>query len=512
MPYIVEDQDEKDKSQLQLQQTQGNIPQANTEGGIISGETDLQKGGNSKIPSKSGSFTNLEQYLSANQDQTADLTNKIADPIQQKADQSRTGAQQASTQFKGLVDQGTNQYDSNLVSSLDPGKTLNLAERSRIPQTSLNASPSNDVQYGVAQKKATDLNDDEKQKINQMRTATYQGPNSIEDTELLQPSRNLGLEANRLGQMGGTEAGRFSLLDQTVGNPNYKQGEKRLDQSLLQKSDIAKQRFEDLQKQTMDLPTYLSQVAQQSNALVDPARKLSDETRLKTQQGLQKASDDYLTGVDARVEDLLKQKTDQYNNAKGQLQSRNVDADLAKEIGLMSPNIAGGRIKSTASLADRNNSNLYSQDLFRLNPLNYLSSFDASQINRNTGASKEQQAQIQALSELANISNALPDKSQAQTADAIPGAKFDQSHFKSDVSTEQHAFDDYFNNRMKELGMIDSRGHQLVSTDDYNRARNQVVTEQNKLFGQNVNAAKTKDGLTNYYTDNSLRYLYPGLQ
>lgn len=152
---------------------------------------------------KGTGFTNIQSIIKANQGNR--LGQAVAGGVQNQASQVRQNVQQAGQKFGqevqakklGAADQEAATGIINRASKLAAGENLSDQEQARA-QTYMSGD--------------------------------YQGPRDIENSAQL---AGRAAEAEQLGRLGGTEAGRQGLLQRFVGAPQYSFGQQKLDNLLL---------------------------------------------------------------------------------------------------------------------------------------------------------------------------------------------------------------------------------------------------------------------------------------
>jgi len=151
---------------------------------------------------KSGSgFTNLNKYLQANQ------ANRLGQTVS-------AGVQRAGGDARNSLTQANQEFQAKAAD-----------EQARLAQQ---GSKVNTVLGGDIAK----ATDEDVKAFENIRNAESRGPMGVQDANAL---RSKAGEAEMLGRAGGTEAGRFGLLQRYVGGgkPQYNAGNQRLDQMLL---------------------------------------------------------------------------------------------------------------------------------------------------------------------------------------------------------------------------------------------------------------------------------------
>lgn len=211
MAGILEENKPKEGDQQQQppqnQPLQVGMGQSGTIGTGMSGGSQAAARGTSPGGSK---FFNIQNYLNANKPGSQQLESGLESKVTGEADKVRAGIQQAQQQFgqQAGAEQQRLQQGQQLTGNL------------------FGAQPTQDI---------TKLTPDQQQQMINLRTGTgaYQ---QLGD----QSQQQLGQLQNQQQQLGqsaaqaNTEAGRFQMLGNTFGRPGYAQGQRRLDQLLLQ--------------------------------------------------------------------------------------------------------------------------------------------------------------------------------------------------------------------------------------------------------------------------------------
>lgn len=325
-------------------------------------------------------FVNLQKYLQVNDDQTAGLAERVANPIETQAQSARDKAGQAQGSFQQQVQQNT----ASMPTFLD--------------------------QVG---QNAAGLSDEQKNEIKQKRSASYSGPSSIEETGLLEGSYADQQKAKERADLSKTNQGRFSLLQDLVGSPSYKKGETRLDQALLSGSQAAQTRLGQAQSKVGEAEGDIQSKITASNALVDPARQTTDATRSAVNQTLD-------SSVASRLGQLQNAAT-----AKSQ-------SEAQKSSKILEDLKAGG-----IGYHDARDMNISSADIFGntygVDPSQFYSQGD-SQFDINDVADPEQRAQLAALQD-------LQGREQGYLSDASPNAArgFNLAGYKGAIAAQKAA-------------------------------------------------------------------------
>jgi hypothetical protein len=152
---------------------------------------------------KGTGFTNIQSVIKANQGNK--LGQAVAGGVQQQGQQVRAGVQQAGQKFG-------QQVQANRLGEQDQAQAQGLVTKAA------------GLQAGQ------DLSEQELTAAQKYAQGAYQGPQDIENSAQL---AGQAAEAEQLGRLGGSAAGRQGLLQRFVGAPQYSFGQQKLDNLLL---------------------------------------------------------------------------------------------------------------------------------------------------------------------------------------------------------------------------------------------------------------------------------------
>jgi hypothetical protein len=336
-------------------------------------------------PVSSGRFTNLQRYMTANQGAGQNIANNINNKVNQNATDTQNAVSGAAQGFKSQLD----------------------AEKQRLAQAS-----------GFAQQVNTDPNqiannDQQFQDFTKLRT----GENNL-GTIQQTGQQNLDAANSKLNTfqqqaaMVGNEKGRFELLRESLGRPNYTTGQQRLDQLLLQGGGggildnlqrSAAQKAQDLQNQ------YTGATNDFTSGLTDAQKQVLDAQ--KTVSGALGRIDDPTTlanegsGAIGGLNQTLQQQlatqqdkaTSDYNTYMGRLTNKQLNMDDANHLALMlNPDADLDKDgKHTGQVQDFNKVNT-----FGLDPAQMTEFFKKGQYNVSNTATVDQLNRAKALAKL----------------------------------------------------------------------------------------------------------------
>lgn len=246
MAYDFFGQDEED-----LKQNDPMNVSLGQESPVVTGGGQKVEGSGSPKGTRSGQFTNLNQYLDANK--SLGFGQKVADRVGTKV-QAATGAiDDTDRSFRTESDAGSVDRDDNLIGRIGTDAT---------------GLVSNAGDFAKVQK---------------MRDAQYQGPQNFASYGKYGSTLDAVQKAQQATDATQTEGGRKSLLDQEFGSGagryDYNAGQKKLDNLLIQNDPASREAFQNQQQQAQaaqqrfqDLNQALDSYAQQNKAKTQATR------------------------------------------------------------------------------------------------------------------------------------------------------------------------------------------------------------------------------------------------
>lgn len=218
-----------------------------------------------KTPS-SGTFTNLNSYLNANQQGANILGDRLAGNINDATNAASTDISKQGNDFRSQVDANTTAYNSNLVNS--------------------------------AAQNAKDYTDNAD--LSKQLSGTYSGPNAFSGTAAQTATLNDVDKATQQAQLGTTEGGRTELLKQTAAAP-LTHGGTALDQFLVQGTQPAISNVLNASSSAAPLAGQANDVATQGDAAAKAAAATNAATRTQALGTLSQAQKDLLSGLQTRT-------------------------------------------------------------------------------------------------------------------------------------------------------------------------------------------------------------------
>lgn len=245
MPFLFDDDEEE------LKQNQNISGQSS----IINPQGQKQQG-----PKQSGSWTNLQSYLDANQEQVAKMGETITGNVNNQAQE----AKDAINSYKfGEPQKIEKTSEANIKDTLD--KTNDKASY-------------------------------------QALKAGYQGPNYYDEIEGYDNASKKFAEANQNLNKLSSEEGRQSVLADTYKRPSYSQGQKTLDNLLIQNDPSSRAMFQATQDQNKDFGSLFDDTTSQLQNSINQSKQNALQNQQLAYQTEQKYIDDFLAPLQERVE------------------------------------------------------------------------------------------------------------------------------------------------------------------------------------------------------------------
>jgi hypothetical protein len=315
MAYLQQSEEDKDKAQglnetlvpqpgaAPAQTPESTAPAAPSQA-QTSAATPVQGAQQPNAKAGSGTFTNLKNYLSANQG------NRVASAATQKVSNLATGAQkgiaQASTGFGQKVDQGTLANRQQAVQDVE--KTTAAArgvEAIAAQPQAVEGAPAPTAPVESAQPQY--LDDTQQKRFADIINAKYSGPESLRQSGLLQPAAEKVTTAARQIKNADTAGGREELLRSMYGkNRDYTQGQSKLDSLLLNTSQQGVSQLQEAAKAGGNLQQNLQQAEAGSQNLAQNRAQEIAGIREQARGTFQSGRTAEETATEARMDALIK--------------------------------------------------------------------------------------------------------------------------------------------------------------------------------------------------------------
>lgn len=319
-------------------------------------------------PTTPGGRPNIRQYLDANQGAGQKLAQGIQDKTKVKA---------------GEIEQGVNEGRSQLQSATNPLESKLGEEGDKVIKTAFK-DPSQILQQ-----------QDQLSEFQRLRDKGYESDINAAGTAAQQATQNLSAQANKLqgtADLAGSEGGRFELLRNTYGQPQYTRGQQKLDQLFLQaEPGSAKQLQQGLQGISQQQQQNVSGLSSEAQAKIQALQGLSGQ-RAQDWQNL------YTGGSDANKLDTdLSSMGVSDINAASQRNLANAQSDVDYAAGLrqrLGSNQLTQEDAQKLGLGD-----LAGKSLYDVNLGSYINQNDKQATLANT-ADQDQVARYRALQQL----------------------------------------------------------------------------------------------------------------
>lgn len=283
MPYL---NDIDAEEQRKKQEAQGGPQAIAGQSSVINGNSSQQPGGQKE----SGSYTNLNQYLEANKEQAAGMGAKIATDVSTQGAQTRDSINQTSQDFSSLADKGTI-------------KNINTA----------NQESSDIVRKAQTSAQNDQINDNQLARFGEISTAQYKGPQDIYGSQYAATAQQNVAKANENKNAVNTEEGRFNLLTNAYAKPQYSQGQKKLDNMLVQRNDVAKANIQNAAQGLGDIQGLWDTAGQTAANLAKQRTDLSNQVRNQAQQGLEAGRTQRTNEVNTALDTTKANWSNEYN-------------------------------------------------------------------------------------------------------------------------------------------------------------------------------------------------------
>jgi len=333
-------------------------PQGGGESAIVQGAQEPAQPGQG---TKSGSFTNLQSYLDANE--SSKFGKQLAGQVEGDSDYASNVQNKADQEFKSRADSSAVGLNQNIISRL-------------------NSDP-----VSLAKDNAA------KSEFYKMRDARYQGPKNFSDAQDLYSETNQATaKAGQSAKLANDESGRKTLLDDYYGTGagkyDYTSGQKKLDNYLVQVDPNSREYFAGAKQKADAVGSNFNRLSETLNQYGTTKANETAEARRSARGAIGLGEDNTIQGnspintilaqAKQRASELNAQKSGAYSKALEDLRNRNESA--AAKFGI-APDRA-----------------LYGADLSA-----YLR--QANNIDYNQAATPQEQAKIAALAELAGVDN-----------------------------------------------------------------------------------------------------------
>ena len=331
----------------------GNTTVPPTLGASSGGSSGPSSSGAAPVTAKTPSapqFTNLQDYLNANSG--SNFGGQVAGQVQNEVNSANQDQTTADSQFQNQVDQGTTQYNPNLINEATSDAASFVQDPNKVSQ------------------------------FDSQLNAQYQGPQSFSsDTSLYNPASQATNQAYNDSQLFNSSGGQQALLSRLYGTPGYTQGQQNLD-SLLMGAPSGQQAIQATQQNANQSANNFQNLQNQLNQYAQQGQQTTQNTANQTNA--------VVTGAQNSAENAVNQQLQNDQNYITQTQPQ-IQSDLAS--GNFS-NLTPAQVTALGLTPGQN------QQLWGANLGTYYTPFAASNLTAYTVATPQHVALINALGQL----------------------------------------------------------------------------------------------------------------
>lgn len=370
------------------------------------------KPGQNPSASQGSGFVNLDKYMNANQG--GGFGDQFTGKIQGDVDTAKQAQDKGAADFTDASNKGATKWGD--VSDAATGLVQNAGDKTTA---------------------------DDAAKIKGWSGATYQGPTGFQDTAAGTQAQGATQKAAQEGQALQKEGGRFALLDQFYGRPQYTQGQKSLDNLLIQNAPGVAAKSNSISNQSQQLQGGLNQKTQDLNNLASANSAATQETAQKTKDLVSGSLKDFSTGLEGRYADYNKANADYNTGLEGDIGSGNITPEELSKLGLNS-----------------------GDSMYNLNLRDYVNTTPA-QANLSQFANDQDYAKYLALNQLAGedpTELTAANRSQAGTAANLGRDTIDSARLATDRGAVKGQYDSEIAGPQQQLATIKAQ------IDQYNKA------------------------------------------
>jgi len=389
MPYVSNMTEEEKKKQQQ----QAGLDVSNNNSSSFSSNQAP------KPVANSGSWTNMQTYLNANKENTGAMADKVVSNVNQQGQTAQTGIDTLNKTAPGVI---------NKVNADDW---------------------------------FTNPDANKKEQYNALKTTGgYTGPDSVDKIQGYADTQSAAQKAKQQADSLNNEAGRFNLLQDAYARPNYSQGAKKLDNTLLRQDATAKQKFEGANNQWQGILDQFNNASTQAGANINANLQTAAANKNDLVAGEANARNNLINPIQARATQATTDNKALADRALADAQDETLSDETMALLGLNE-----------------------GQNLYGTNLSNYMTP-DYTQVGLNNAATADERAKYQALAAM------IGDDSMNQiTANGkvINPVNFNKDQFNKDVSAKQAEYERNQNTDVVDLGgrYIPNPGGSYQSSD-----------------------------------------------
>lgn len=235
-----------------------------------------------------GTFTNLKNYLQANQG------NRIASAASQRVANVATGAQKGIQQAQNVFGQRVEQ-----------GSLKNMNTAQQEAQNIIKGAASTTYQAPQAAQPQTLVSPEQQQRFAEIINAQYKGPQSLQEAGLYNPAAERVRVAQNVAKQTQSAGGRQDLLTDIYGRQrDYTRGQSQLDALLLNTSQAGVSQLQQQGQQAAATQPALQQAQSSSSALAQQRRAAIEKIRGDVRSDFTGTQSAQEQAINKRIEDL----------------------------------------------------------------------------------------------------------------------------------------------------------------------------------------------------------------
>ncbi len=235
-----------------------------------SGQPGLVGGGRQGVGPSRSKFVNVSEYLTKNPNEGENIVNRATSNLESQRNDASSSVDAADTEFGSRVNSATTNLDNDFLSGAL-------------------SSPETFVQ-----------NPDNVARFSALKNAAYNGPNSLQETDIFAPAQSKVDSLKQTGASIGTEAGRNAIIAPL--SPRPTQGKTALNQMIMQGQPGAAQKLQDVAGTFSSVDDKWNQLLAKSPSMVEGAKAATDTARTTTNQRLGDTVNAFKTGVNQKVD------------------------------------------------------------------------------------------------------------------------------------------------------------------------------------------------------------------
>jgi hypothetical protein len=328
-----------DNEGQQPNQSQQNFP---NQVGTAASVPNTPSSGNAPQRKASTGFTNLRNYLQANQQNTLGQT--VASKAQQQVGKAQQNIQSSEEQFAQAMQDQKSKLQGAAQASQQAGQYIETGDMSALQQPQTTQAVPADDQDAFRQ-----ANEQARQQFQNLRDYSYTGPQNLQNEQQLASDR---FAIQDFAKATGSEAGRGAILQtQFGGTGQYGSGMRNLDNLILSSNQDDLNRLKDIRSQSRGYDQRLRDLLGSSQSKLASMYGNIDVEKAKQQVHMRDIRD--------RVKSALEGEADAYNQQMREDIAQVTPEELAQYI----PNFTGWDVVNPEDLENAYVNLMYNKDL-----------------------------------------------------------------------------------------------------------------------------------------------------